>query len=202
PDAVVQITPGPIIIQFPRHTAVLKTRPNGVEASAINRCIGLLENGAALSVNVDHARVAKSELCGQRAGNQRNVVREAGLQYLAKTRNTLRQEHVVYAILQVRVFTADMKLPERILRDTRETQQRLVKRRVFTFGLRLETVGSDRVARCAKTRHNRCRRDIHLLALDDYARGFFRARKWRAWTCRCRSGVLTQNNVAHKQRCN
>jgi hypothetical protein len=33
------------------------------------------------------------------------------------------------------MFAADVKLPERILRDTWETQERLVKRRVFTFRL-------------------------------------------------------------------
>src|SRR5204862_4153901 len=99
PDAVVQITPGDIIIQLPGHTAVLETRHNGVEASAIDRCIALLENGAALRMDIDYAGVAKSKLCRQRASNERNVVREAGLQYLAKTRNTFREKHVVDAVL-------------------------------------------------------------------------------------------------------
>src|SRR5882724_274931 len=120
PDAVMQVTPGDVIIHLPRHTAVLKTRHNCVEASAIDRCIGLLENGAALRMDIDYARIAKSKLCRQRAGNERNVVREAGLQYLAKTRNTFRQKHVVDAVLQICMFAADMKLPERILRDTWE----------------------------------------------------------------------------------
>ena len=89
----------PVIIQFPRHTAVLKTRHNRVEASAIDRCVALLENGAALCVNIDYARIAKSKLCRQCSSNERNVVREAGLQDLAKTRNTLREKHVVDAVL-------------------------------------------------------------------------------------------------------
>src|SRR5207244_13231960 len=135
-----QVTPGDVIIHLPRHTAVLKTRHNCVEASAIDRCIGLLENGAALRMDIDYARIAKSELCRQGASNERNVVREAGLQYLAKARNTFREKDVVDAVLQICMFTADMKLTERILRDNGETQYRLVKRRVFTFGLRIETV--------------------------------------------------------------
>src|SRR4029077_13750055 len=31
-DAIMQVTPGDVIIHLPRHTAVLKTRPDGVEA--------------------------------------------------------------------------------------------------------------------------------------------------------------------------
>jgi len=50
-------------------------------------------------MDVDYAGVAKSKLCRQRASNERNVVREAGLQYLAKTRNTFREKHVVDAVL-------------------------------------------------------------------------------------------------------
>src|SRR5439155_7050951 len=116
-DAIVQVTPGNVIIQLPRYTAVLKTRHNCVEASAIDRCIGLLENGAALRMDIDYARIAKSKLRRQRASNERNVVREAGLQYLAKTRNTFREQDVVDAVLQICMFAADMKLTERILRD-------------------------------------------------------------------------------------
>src|SRR5436189_4256126 len=78
PDAIVQITPGPIIIQFPSHTAVLKARHIGVEASAIERCVALLESGAVLRVDIDYASIAKSKLCRQSASYERNVVREAG----------------------------------------------------------------------------------------------------------------------------
>jgi ATP-dependent 26S proteasome regulatory subunit len=71
-----------------------------------------LENGAVLRVDVDYARIAKSKLRRQRACNERNVVREAGLQYLAKTRNTFREKDVVDAVLQICMFAADMKLAE------------------------------------------------------------------------------------------
>src|SRR5439155_10607825 len=137
-----------------------------VEASAVDRCFALLENGAVLRVDIDNAGGAKSELCGQSASNERNVVREAGLQFQAETGNTFRQEHVVNAVLQIRVFAADMKLRERILRDTGKTQHRLVKRGVLASRLGVETVRSDRVARCAETRHNCFTRDVHLLTLD------------------------------------
>ena len=93
--------------------------------------------------------------------------------YLAKTRNTFREKHVVDAVLQICMFAADMKLTERILRDTGETQERLVKRRVFALRLGIESVRSDRVACCAEARHNCFTRDVHLLTLDDHALRFF-----------------------------
>src|SRR5438876_7563292 len=89
PDAVVQVTPGPIIIQLPSYTAVLEARHDRVEASAIHRCVALLENGAALCVDIDYAGIAKYKLRRQRGGNDRNVIGEAGFQYLAKTRYTV-----------------------------------------------------------------------------------------------------------------
>ena len=173
PNSVVQVTPGDVIIQLPRYTAVLKTRHDRVEASAIDGCVALLENSAALRMDVDYAGIAKSELCRQRAGNERNIVRETGFQYLSKTRNTFRDKHVVDAVLQICMFAADVKLSERILRDTGETQQSLVKRRVFTFRLGAETVRSNRVARGTETRHNCFTRNVHLLSLDDHALRFF-----------------------------
>ena len=176
PDAVVQVIRGVVVIQLPGHTAVLNAWHYRVEASAIDRCFALLENGAVLCVDIDHAGRAKSELCGQSASNERNAVREAGLQFQAETGNTFRHEHVVDAVLQIRVFAADMKLRERILRDTGKTQHRLVKRSVFAKRLGIETVRSDCVARRAETRHNCLTRDVHLLTLDDDALGFCRAR--------------------------
>src|SRR5207253_11454554 len=62
PDAVVQVIRGEVITLLPRHTAVLKTRHDRVEASAVDRCFALLENGAGLRVNIDYAGCAKSEL--------------------------------------------------------------------------------------------------------------------------------------------
>src|SRR5437764_554217 len=75
--------------------------------------------------------------------------------------------------LQICMFAADVKLSERILRDTGETQQSLVKWRVFTFRLGAETVRSNRIARGTETRHNCFTRNVHLLTLDDHALRFF-----------------------------
>src|SRR5437667_10794070 len=99
------------------------------------------------------------------------------------------------------MFAADMKLPERILRDAGEAQHRLVKRRVLALRLGIETVGADRVTRRTETRHDLLKRDVELRTLHDHAFRFCRAAQRRAWTGRSRCGLLTQSNGAHKAHC-
>src|SRR5204863_301162 len=130
-DAVVQVIRCDVIVEFPRDAAVFDTWHDGIEASAIHGGFALLKDGAVLRVNVDHTRGAKAELRRQRAGDKRDVVSETRLQFLTETGNAFRQEHVIDAVLQIGVLTADVKLPEGILRYGRETQHGLVKRRVF-----------------------------------------------------------------------
>src|SRR6476620_11093919 len=99
------------------------------------------------------------------------------------------------------MLAADVKLPERILCDTRKTQHRLVKWRVFALRLRIEPVGADRVTGSTETRHDLLARDVELLTLDNHAFRFCCARRRRAWTGRCLSSVLTESDVAHKRHC-
>src|SRR5256884_8323148 len=96
------------------------------------------------------------------------------------------------------MFAADMKLPERILRDPGEAQHRLVKRRVLALRLGIETVGADRVTRRTETRHDLLTRDVELLTLDDHAFRFCAGGR-KGWTGRCRSGGLTQNKGGPKR---
>ena len=134
-DAIVQITHRDVGIELSGHSAVLKARHNRVETSAIHGGFALLKDGAVLRVNVDHASGAKAELRRQRAGDERNVVGKTRLQFLPKTWNAFRQEHVIDAVLQIRMLTADVQLTERILRDARKTQNGLIKRRVLALCL-------------------------------------------------------------------
>src|SRR5213075_3173372 len=134
-DAVVQVIRCDVIVEFPGDAAVLDTRHDRVETSAIHGGFALLKDGAVLRVNVDYASRAKAELRRQRAGDERDVVSETRLEFLTETGNAFRQQHVIDAVLQIRVLTADVKLPERILSGGRKTQHGLVKRRVFTSRL-------------------------------------------------------------------
>src|SRR5205809_6437105 len=96
------------------------------------------------------------------------------------------------------MFAADMKLPERILRDPGEAQHRLVKRRVLALRLGIEPVGADRVTRRTETRHDLLTRDVELLTLDDHAIRFCAGGR-RAGNGRFLSGVFIQTNVAEKR---
>src|SRR5439155_2875958 len=107
-DAVVQVIRCDVIVEFPGDAAVFDTRHDGVETSAIHRGFALLEDGAVLRVNVDYASRAKAELRRQRPGDQRNVIGETRLQFLTETGNASRQEHVIDAVLQIRMLPADV----------------------------------------------------------------------------------------------
>src|SRR5438477_5326352 len=115
-DAVVQIVRCNVIVEFPSDAAVLETRHDRVETSAVHGGFALLKDGAVLRVNVDHTGGAKAELRRQRAGDERNVIGETRFQFLTETRNAFRQEHIIDAVLQIGVLTADVKLPEGTLR--------------------------------------------------------------------------------------
>src|SRR5262249_1503748 len=68
-DAVMQITRRAVVAHLPSHIAVFNAWHDGIEASAIDRCVALLESGTALCVDVDYAGGTKSKLRRQGAGN-------------------------------------------------------------------------------------------------------------------------------------
>ena len=63
-------------------------------------------------MNVDYPGVAKAELRRKRAGDERNAICKTRLEFLSESGNAFRQEHIVNAVLQVRVFAPDVKLTE------------------------------------------------------------------------------------------
>src|SRR6266853_526370 len=96
-----------------------------------------------------------------------------------KTGDAFRQEHVVDAVLQIRVLAADMKLAKRILGHSGKAQNRLVELGVLSLRLRIKAIRSDRITSRPKARHNLLPRDIEFLRTDDdvFSRG-------RRWSCR------------------
>ena len=97
---------------MPNDRTTFETFHERVEAADEDGRFVAGEHCAILRVNVEHTGGSKTELRRQCSGNQRNIIRKPGLQFLAKTRNTFGQEHVVDPILQIGVFTSDVKLPE------------------------------------------------------------------------------------------
>ena len=111
-DAIVQMTRRYVIAEPPDHATALETLHDRVETAHVDGSFVAGEDSAVFCVNIDHTGRAKPELCGQSAGHERNVIGEASLEFLAETRDALGYQHVVDAVLQVRVFAADMKLAE------------------------------------------------------------------------------------------
>src|SRR5205823_7601439 len=87
PNAVMQITGRNVGAEFSGHVPELEARLDCVETSHVDGSFACLEGGSALRVDVDYAGVAKTELRRQRAGDERDVIGETSLEFLAKTRN-------------------------------------------------------------------------------------------------------------------
>src|ERR1043166_7050126 len=126
-DAIMQVTFRAEIAEFFRHTAVLQAFLDRVETADVHGSFALLEQCAIFGVNVDDTRGAKTELCRERAGDQRHTIGKTRFEFLPETGNAFRQEHIIDAVLQVRVLAPDVKLAERVLRHARKSQNRLVE---------------------------------------------------------------------------
>ena len=203
-DAIVQIIFRDVIAELPDHPAALEALHDGIETADADRRFVTREDRPVFRVNVDHAGVAKSELRRQSPGDERNVIGETRLQFLSETGNAFRQENVVDTVLQVGVFAADMKLAERILRDTGKAKNRLVERGVLALCLRIEPVGADGVTRRAETRHNCLTRNVEFLTLDDDFLNRRSAGRCRSGWCgarpSCNIGLRDRNAHPEKQR--
>ena len=85
-----------------------------------------------LTLDVYDRGVVQSVLGGQCAGEDAEVVGEAGFQRLAEAADGLRNDHTVDAVLNVGVIAADVKLAVRVLNDSRRLENHLVQRRAVT----------------------------------------------------------------------
>src|SRR4030095_5438858 len=112
PDTVVKIAADAVIGQLSSDTAIFEARQDGVEAANLERSFATRELRSGLGMNIDYSGSPEAKLRRERAGNQRDVVSESRRQLLAEASDTFRQQHVVNAVLQIRVFAAQMQLPE------------------------------------------------------------------------------------------
>ncbi len=120
------------IVELPLRAAVFKTGPKSVVTAAIERDFAAGIERAVFGLNIHHPRRAEAVLGGQRAGDQRNVLDEARVQFQAKAGDAFGQEHAVNAILQIGVLAAHVQIPvlRRILRHAGKTGDDLIDRRV------------------------------------------------------------------------
>ena len=122
--------------------AIFDARRQHAAAAAVhaNRSAGLKRTAARL--DVDDAGVAESILSGKCAGDERQAADEAGVEDLAKARNTVRDDDAINPVLQVAVLIAYMQVATggRVERDAWRLQEDLVQRRVRALGSRLDVL--------------------------------------------------------------
>ena len=139
-----------VIVPVSAAAAVLKTRVDRVEASAVKTDLAAGIERAVLGVHVDDARSVEAVLRRQRARDERDAIEKTRVKFLAETGDAFGDEHIVDAVLQIRVLAADVELAEGILRDAGRSQEGLVEGRVFALRLRLDLAGADGVDRGAE----------------------------------------------------
>ena len=139
---------------LPDRTAIVETGRDCSVAAAIDADAAAVVEGIGPGLDVDHAGGAQAILRRQRAGDQRHVSDQRGIEDLAEAADAVRHHDSVDTILQVRVFVAHMEIAARrgILRHSRCLQQNLVERRIGPLRQRLDRLMAqlvgDRAERC------------------------------------------------------
>ena len=153
---VVVVAAVKVVVEFSIRAAVFKARTNRVITAAIHFRRAAVLKRAALGLDVNDARRAETVLRRQRAGNELHGVNETRIKFEAETGNAFRQQHVVDAILQVRVFAANVQAIGGgvVLRHAGRAQDHLAERRVATLRGRVNLLFCLRVSRRAEIRHN------------------------------------------------
>jgi hypothetical protein len=151
-DAVVQELAGEKVVDLAGATAVGEGRLRIVARTAGDGYVGAGIGAARLHGDVDDARRLQAVLCGQGAGEQRQLLGVARHQDVVEQRQALRQLHAVEPVLHVAHVAAHMDLAEAVLHHTGCAQQHLVQRRVLAQrhvvdGARREAVGRGAEAR-------------------------------------------------------
>ena len=114
--------------------------------------------GIVAGLDVEHARRAQAELCRQRAGNQRYVADQRGIEKRAEAGNAVRQHDAVDADLHIGVLVADVKVAAGggILRHAGGLQEYLFDRLIVAPRKRLDRVVTDGRSEWSRSAHRSC----------------------------------------------
>ena len=155
-DAVVIETAIDEISQLPGGAARFQAGFRRVKAAAEHIGLTAVFERAALGVDVHDARGAEPILGRQRPGDELHAADEAGVEFQAESRDAFGQQHVVDAVLQVRMFPPDMQVAVggRILGHSRRAQDDLVERRVGPERLEQNLRAADVEGGGAETGHD------------------------------------------------
>ena len=152
-----------------REASVFETRHDGIEAADFERSFAPGKGSPAFGMNVDHASGAETELCGERTRDERDAVYYPRWEFLAEPGDAFRQQDIIDAVLQIGVLPAHVELAEGILRDTRKTQNGLVKWSVFALRLLAQAIRPDGVASGSEAGHDLLARNVECLTGHDDA---------------------------------
>ena len=125
--------------------AILEAWREGLSRAAINANCAAVE-GIVAGLDVEHARGAQAELRRQRAGDQRHVADQRGIQKRAEAGHAVRQHDAVDADLHIGVLVAHVKAAAScgILRHAWGLQEYLFDRLIVAPRKRLNGVVTDR----------------------------------------------------------
>ena len=159
------------VIQFPLRAAEFKAWANCVVTAAVDFRRATVVKRAALGLDVHDARRAEAILRGQRAGDELHRIHETRIKLQSESRYAFRQQHVVDAILQIRVLAAHMQFAARriVPRHARRAQDDLAHRRVAALRFGFDLLLGLRVGRRAQVRRNLAARLIQLADNRDVA---------------------------------
>lgn len=131
-----------------------RTTPLGIGrdrlvAAAIDADLAGVVEGARFGLDVDDAGGAQAVLCRQRAGDQRKIAYNAGVENLAERTDAIGQHDAIDAVLNIGVFVADMQITARrgVLTHARCLQQHSVERGILALrqgfdGLLCDLIGA------------------------------------------------------------
>ena len=154
--------------------------------------------------DVDKARRAEPILRGQRARDQRQRADKACIHHLPETGHAVGQENAVYAILDIAVLVADMKIAacRRVLRDAGALQEDLVDCRLIALRQGLDGLAIEGVNIRADFRQQPFKARLPFVTSWRLRRGRGklrrsrdgRSRDWN-WTCRGGSAVTRRRGA-------
>ena len=186
-DIALEEAPGEEILGLADLAAILEARREGLSRAAIDARSPAVE-GIVAGLDVEHARGAQAKLRRQRAGDQRHVADQRGVEKRAKAGNTVRQHDAVDANLHIGVLVAHVKAAAggRILRHAGRLQEYLFDGLIVAPRKRLDRVVTERCRNDSDRRVDRVQSLVEGVGRHgdwiDRRRGGHRRRWCRRWT--------------------
>lgn len=179
-EVIVHVGGNDKVLQLPAGSTQLQGRFQGIVAAPIERNFAAVELGARLRGDVDDARGAVAELGRQRARQDAHRLDHPGIDFLAKTVESFRQEDAVDAVLDIAVVAADVHFPKFLLDHAGRLQQHLLKGGVFALTHQLNLGRIDRIGDGAQAGSYFLAGGIEI-SRDSNGRKFDRSACWRRW---------------------